>query len=164
MVNTSFAQKATRIKLVATDIDGVWTDACMYYTSKGEAMKMFSTYDGMAVQLLREANIPVVIMTGEDSEIVTRRAEKLKIDRVYLAEKHKLKRLTDICAEMDLQLSEVAFIGDDLNDIEVLQNVGFSAMPPNSPMLDNFTPDFISERCGGKGAFRDFADEILKYH
>ena len=149
------------IKLVGTDIDGVWTDASMYYSADGDIMKSFSTYDGMGVQLLREAGIPLIIMTGEDTEIVTMRAQKLGIDRIFQGENEKLKRLKEVCAELDITLGEVAYIGDDVNDLDVLRAVGLSAMPPNSPILDQFSPDYLTTRSGGDGAFRDFVDFIL---
>jgi len=149
------------IKLVGTDIDGVWTDARMYYSADGDIMKSFSTYDGMGVQLLREAGIPVVIMTGEDTEIVAMRAQKLGIDRVFQGENEKLKRLKEICSELDITLDQVAYIGDDVNDLDVLRAVGISAMPLNSPILDQFNPDHLTTRSGGDGAFRDFVDFIL---
>ena len=152
---------AKNIKLVGTDIDGVWTDARMYYSADGDIMKSFSTYDGMGVQLLREAGIPLIIMTGEDTEIVAKRAQKLGIDRIFQGENEKLKRLKEVCTEFGITLDEVAYIGDDLNDVDVLQAVGISAMPPNSPILDQFTPDYLTTRSGGDGAFRDFVDFIL---
>ncbi|MBT5955320.1 MAG: HAD-IIIA family hydrolase [Candidatus Marinimicrobia bacterium] len=152
---------AKNIKLVGTDIDGVWTDARMYYSADGDIMKSFSTYDGMGVQLLREAGIPLIIMTGEDTEIVAKRAQKLGIDRIFQGENEKLKRLKEVCTELGITLDEVAYIGDDLNDVDVLQAVGISAMPPNSPILDQFTPDYLTTRSGGDGAFRDFVDFIL---
>ena len=113
------------IKLVATDIDGVWTDAKMHYTDNGDFMKSFSTYDGMAVQLLRENNIETVIITSENSNIVLQRAKKLKINNVIIGEKNKLKRIKKICSDKKIKLNEVAYIGDDINDIEVLKVVGF---------------------------------------
>ncbi|MBT5077396.1 MAG: HAD-IIIA family hydrolase, partial [Candidatus Marinimicrobia bacterium] len=149
---------AKNIKLVGTDIDGVWTDARMYYSADGDIMKSFSTYDGMGVKLLREAGIPLIIMTGEDTEIVAKRAQKLGIDRIFQGENEKLKRLKEVCTELGITLDEVAYIGDDLNDVDVLQAVGISAMPPNSPILDQFTPDYLTTRSGGDGAFRDFVD------
>lgn len=152
---------AKNIKLVGTDIDGVWTDARMYYSADGDIMKSFSTYDGMGVKLLREAGIPLIIMTGEDTEIVAKRAQKLGIDRIFQGENEKLKRLKEVCTELGITLDEVAYIGDDLNDVDVLQAVGISAMPPNSPILDQFTPDYLTTRSGGDGAFRDFVDFIL---
>ncbi len=149
------------IKLVGTDIDGVWTDATMYYTAAGDFMKAFSTYDGAAVQLLREAGIEVVILSGEDTEIVRKRAEKLGITRFWLGEKHKLKRMQYICQTLEITLEEVAYIGDDLNDLDLLKAVGFSALPPNSPIQHRFTPDYVTLRRGGEGAFRDFVEELL---
>tara|TARA_B100000959_G_C14726856_1_gene519296 strand:+ start:55 stop:540 length:486 start_codon:yes stop_codon:yes gene_type:complete len=151
------------IKLVATDIDGVWTNAKMYYTEKGDYMKAFSTYDGMATSLLKKNNIEVAILTSENSNIVKERAKKLNIKYVYINEKEKLLRIKYLCNRLGISLSEVAYIGDDINDIDVLTNVGISAMPINSPILDKYTPDYITKRSGGNGAFREFADLILKY-
>lgn len=155
------SNSAKNIKLVGTDIDGVWTDARMYYSADGDIIKSFSTYDGMGVQLLREAGIPLIIMTGENTEIVAMRAEKLGIDRIFQGENEKLKRLKEVCAELDITLGEVAYIGDDVNDLDILRAVGISAMPPNSPILDQFSPDYLTNRSGGNGAFRDFVDFIL---
>jgi YrbI family 3-deoxy-D-manno-octulosonate 8-phosphate phosphatase len=155
------SNSAKNIKLVGTDIDGVWTDARMYYSADGDIIKSFSTYDGMGVQLLREAGIPLIIMTGENTEIVAMRAQKLGIDRIFQGENEKLKRLKEVCAELDITLGEVAYIGDDVNDLDILRAVGISAMPPNSPILDQFSPDYLTNRSGGNGAFRDFVDFIL---
>ena len=153
--------KANKIKLVATDIDGVWTDARMYFTPDGELMKSFSTYDGMAVAMLKKGGIIVAILTGENSDIVKTRAEKLKIDEVYVNEHEKLKRLTYLSKKYEISMEEVAYIGDDVNDLEVLGAVGLSAMAGNSPILDQFSPDYTTTRYGGNGAFREFADIIL---
>ena len=153
--------KAKKIKLVATDIDGVWTDARMYFTPDGELMKSFSTYDGMAVAMLKKRGIIVAILTGENSDIVKARAEKLNVDEVYVNEHEKLKRLTYLSKKYKISMEEVAYIGDDVNDLEVLGAVGLSAMAGNSPILDQFSPDYITIRHGGNGAFREFADIIL---
>tara|TARA_B100000131_G_C17829571_1_gene497115 strand:- start:4 stop:480 length:477 start_codon:yes stop_codon:yes gene_type:complete len=150
------------IKLVATDIDGVWTDAKMHYTENGDFMKSFSTYDGMAVQLLREKNIETVIITSEKSNIVIERAKKLNIKNVVIGEKNKLERIKKICKNKNINLNEVAYIGDDINDIEVLKNVGFSALTSNSPIKKQIKVDYITNRKGGDGAFREFVDLILK--
>tara|TARA_B100000029_G_scaffold149199_1_gene144460 strand:- start:813 stop:1289 length:477 start_codon:yes stop_codon:yes gene_type:complete len=150
------------IKLVATDIDGVWTDAKMHYTEEGDYIKSFSTYDGMAVQLLREKNIETVIITSENSNIVLQRAKKLKIKNVTIGEKNKLERIKKICSDKKIDLSEVAYIGDDINDIEVLKAVGFSALASNSPIKEKIRVDYITTRKGGDGAFREFVDLILE--
>ena len=154
-------EKARNIKLVGTDIDGVWTDSKMYVTPEGEWMKGFSTYDGMATSMLRDKGIIVAILTGENSDVVLARAEKLRIDEVYVDEHEKLKRLTYLTKKYEISMDEVAFIGDDVNDLEVLEVVGLSAMAGNSPILDQFSPDYVTIRHGGNGAFREFADIIL---
>ena len=153
--------KAKKIKLIGTDIDGVWTDARMYVTPEGVWMKAFSTYDGMATAMLKKRGIIVAILTGENSDIVIARAEKLNIDEVYVDEHEKLKRLTYLSKKYEISMDEVAYIGDDINDLEVLKAVGFSALAGNSPIQDQFTPDYITTRHGGNGAFREFADIIL---
>ena len=157
----NLTKKARKIKLVGTDIDGVWTDSKMYVTPEGEWMKAFSTYDGMATAMLRDKGIIVAILTGENSDVVLSRAEKLKIDEVYVDEHEKLKRLTYLTKKYEISMDEVAFIGDDVNDLEVLGVVGLSAMAGNSPILDQFSPDYVTTRHGGNGAFREFADIIL---
>ena len=154
-------EKAKKIKLVGTDIDGVWTDSKMYVTPNGEWMKAFSTYDGMATAMLKENGIIVAILTGENSDVVISRAEKLQIDEVYVDEHEKLKRLTYLTKKYDITMDEVAYIGDDVNDLEVLKVVGISALAGNSPIQDQFTPDYVTTRHGGNGAFREFADIIL---
>ena len=154
---------APNIKLIASDIDGVWTDAKMHYTDRGEYMKSFSSYDGMAVSFLKELKIDVAILTSENSQIVKRRAEKLNIKYVYINETEKLLRMKSLCNRLNISLSNVAYIGDDVNDLDLLQKVGVSAMPLNSPILNLFNPDYITKRMGGDGAFREFVDLIIQY-
>ncbi|MAV65320.1 MAG: acylneuraminate cytidylyltransferase [Candidatus Marinimicrobia bacterium] len=149
------------IKLIATDIDGVWTDARMYYTDQGDYMKAFSTYDGMAIQILKDLKIPVAILTSEDTQIVKQRAKKLGIKNVFINETEKLKRMHYLCKKMKIKMKNVAYIGDDLNDFDLLNNVGLSGAPSNSPILSKFCPDIITEKKGGEGAFREFVDTIL---
>ena len=151
------------IKLIASDIDGVWTDAKMHYTDAGEFIKSFSTYDGMAVALLKELKIDVAVLTSENSEIVKRRAEKLRIKYVYINETEKLLRMESLCNRLNISLSNVAYIGDDINDLDLLKKVGISAMPINSPILNLFNPDYITKKRGGDGAFREFVDLIIQY-
>ena len=120
-------------KLVITDIDGVWTDGGMYYTEQGDVMKRFSVKDGWGVIFLRKLNIPVAIMTGENTQIVQKRADKLKIDYCYLGVKDKVAQAEELCRELGITLQDVAFIGDDVNDLALLRKVGFSASPSNTP-------------------------------
>ena len=163
-MNKKLKDKARQIKLIATDIDGVWTDAKMYYSKEGVFMKSFSTYDGMGVELLQKANFIVCILTSENSNIVKARAKKLNIQEVYVNEKQKLLRIKYLAEKYNINLDEIAYIGDDINDLEILKAVGLSAMPSSSPILNMITPDIITDRKGGEGSFREFIDHILFVH
>ncbi len=148
-------------KLVITDIDGVWTDGGMYYTREGDFMKRFCVQDGWGVQFLKTLNIPLAFVTGEETEIVKKRAEKLQITHCYTGVKDKVAKATELCNQLGINLEEVAFIGDDLNDIELLRKVGFSASPVNAPEYIKKEVDFVTATSGGKGAFREFVEKIL---
>ena len=154
-------KKAQGIKLVATDIDGVWTDSRMYVTKDGDWMKAFSTYDGMATAMLKKKGIIIAILTSENTDIVLARAKKLKIKEVYINEHEKKKRLIYLSKKYEIPLEKIAYIGDDINDLEVLKVVGLSALPANSPIQNLFQPDYVTKRKGGYGAFREFSDIIL---
>jgi YrbI family 3-deoxy-D-manno-octulosonate 8-phosphate phosphatase len=158
---SSLKLKASHIKMVVTDIDGVWTDAKMYYTSDGELMKAFSTYDGMAVDLLKQASITTAVISGENSGPVAARVEKLGIKDVHLGISDKLEVFEGLLEKYNLSADEVAFIGDDINDYEVMQVAGLSASPANTPAFNILKPDILLERSGGEGAFRELADIIL---
>ena len=149
------------IKLVITDIDGVWTDGGMYYTAEGDVMKRFSVKDGWGVSFLHKAGIPVAILTGENTPIVQRRAEKLKIDYCFLGIKDKVAQAEALCAELGIGLGEVAFIGDDLNDLPLLRRVGFSASPVNTPDYVKREVDYVTTAHGGYGAFCEFVEKLL---
>ena len=153
--------KAKQIKLIGTDIDGVWTDARMYYTPEGEWMKAFSTYDGMATAMLKDRGYILAILTSENSDIVLQRAKKLNIDEVYVNENEKLKRMEYLAKKYNITLNEVAYIGDDINDLPLLKSVGLSALSGNSPIINQFKPDYVTKRYGGDGAYREFIEIIL---
>lgn len=148
-------------KLVLTDIDGVWTDGGMYYDQTGNEWKKFHTYDSAGVLFCHQLNIPVGIITGEETEIVRRRAEKLKVDYLFQGISNKLDVANKICAKLNISLDDVAFIGDDLNDIDLLRNVGISAAPSSAPSYVKNIVSFITEKKGGEGAFREFVERIL---
>ncbi|WP_454987990.1 KdsC family phosphatase [Capnocytophaga leadbetteri] len=148
-------------KLIATDIDGVWTDGGMYYDQGGNEWKKFNTYDSAGVLFARKFNIPIAIITGEDTEIVRRRATKLKVDRLFMGVENKLIVLSELCGELKISLSEVAYIGDDINDIEVLKNVGLSACPSSAPDYIKELVTIICSKKGGEGVFREFVETIL---
>lgn len=148
-------------KLVLTDIDGVWTDGGMYYDQTGNEWKKFNTSDSAGILFCKKINIPVGIITGEDTEIVKRRAEKLKIDFLYQGVSDKLTVAKAICKELQISLDDVAYIGDDLGDIELLAHVGISASPSNAPEYIKTKVNFVTTKAGGEGAFREFVETII---
>ena len=149
------------IRLILTDIDGVWTDGGMYYDQMGNEWKRFSTYDGRGVTLAHEYNIPVGIITGEETEIVRRRAEKLKVDYLFQGVSNKLSVATQLCKDLDISLSQVAYIGDDLADIELIKSVGYSAVPAGAPLESLNLSDIVLTKHGGEGAFREFVEALI---
>ncbi len=149
-------------KLIITDIDGVWTDGGMYYTREGDVMKRFHVSDGWGVIFCRDLGIPVAIMTGENTEIVQKRGEKLRVPYIYLGVKDKLKLAQELCAELGISLQDVAFMGDDINDLPLLLQVGLSASPGNAVEYVKERVQVVTRRYGGNGAFREFIEWILK--
>lgn len=151
-------------KLVITDIDGVWTDGGMYYDQTGNEWKKFVTADSAGVLFCRNLKIPVAIMTGEETEIVKRRAEKLKVDFLFQGVKDKLATAIELCNKLNITLNDVAFIGDDLNDLRLLREVGISGTPNNAPNYIKKEVTIITKKKGGEGAFREFVETILLKH
>lgn len=151
-----------RIKLVLTDVDGVLTDGGMYYGSEGDTLKRFNTRDGMGMELLRNRGILTGIITREQTGIVSQRAKKLQVDILIQGCRDKLPAFQQILAERNLKASEVAYIGDDLNDVEVLAHVGFSAAPADAADEAKNSAHYICTRKGGEGCFREFAEVILR--
>lgn len=149
------------IKLVITDIDGVWTDGGMYYDNTGNELKKFNTYDSAGVRFLDINNIPLVIITGEDTEIVKRRAFKLGIKYLKLGSKDKLSDAKNFLEELCIKSEETAYIGDDIIDVALLKYVGFSGCPNNSPQYVKNNCNWIGKKNGGDGAFREFVEHIL---
>ncbi|ARV07279.1 acylneuraminate cytidylyltransferase [Polaribacter sp. SA4-10] len=148
-------------KLVLTDIDGVWTDCGMYYDEKGNELKKFNTYDSAGVLFCKLLDIPFGIITGENAKSVERRAKKLKADYLFLGAKNKLEIVKDLAKELKIQLSDIAYIGDDINDYLVLKNVGLSAVPKSAPIYMKEIVDWQLEKKGGEGVFREFVEKIL---
>ena len=155
------------IKLFATDVDGVLTDAGMYYDNKGNELKKFNTHDGMSFKLLREKGIKSAIITSEETNIVENRSKKLNVDYLYqsVSGKNKLDVIKEICMKENIHLSEVAYIGDDINDLEALSVVGLAACPSNATQsIKNIENIIHLKKSGGNGAVREFVEIILANH
>jgi N-acylneuraminate cytidylyltransferase len=152
------------IRLVLSDVDGVLTDAGMYYSAAGDIMKKFNTHDGMGFNLLQQAGIKVGIITSENTEIVSKRAEKLKLDFVRQGHRFggKLEVAMEICDKMGITLKEVAYIGDDVNCKALLEQVGFAACPADaSDAILGISGIHVLEKRGGEGCFRELAELVL---
>lgn len=159
------ARDFSKIKLFATDVDGVLTDAGMYYSEKGDELKKFNTHDGKALELMRKKGVKTAIITSEQTEMVARRGAKLKVDYVFQGLQHggKLDAILEMCKKENIQLSEVAYIGDDINCREALENVGFAACPANALPDIKAIPNIIHlEKSGGEGAIREFYERFMK--
>jgi 3-deoxy-D-manno-octulosonate 8-phosphate phosphatase (KDO 8-P phosphatase) len=148
-------------KIILTDIDGVWTDAGMYYDQKGNELKKFSTSDSAGVIFSNKLNILVGIITGEDTEIVKNRAKKLRIDILYQGVSDKVSVAKEICKKYNISLEEVAYIGDDIGDYNLLKLVGFSCAPANASDYIKKIVDYVTIKKGGEGAFREFVEHII---
>ena len=156
--------KNKKIKVFLSDVDGTLTDSGMYYSNSGEELKKFNTHDGKGFELLKKNNIKVGIITSENTLIVEKRAEKMKLDYLFqgLEHKGKLNVALEICKKENISLNEVAYIGDDINCIELLQNVGLAACPSNAILEVKTIPHInIMTHKGGEGAVREFASLIL---
>jgi YrbI family 3-deoxy-D-manno-octulosonate 8-phosphate phosphatase len=150
------------IRLFATDVDGVLTDAGMYYSESGDEWKKFNTHDGMGIKLLQKAGLITAIVTQERTRLVARRAEKLAIPELHQGVMDKLSVIREMAMRHGVSLRQVAYIGDDVNDIEALKAVGLSAAPANSLPQVLGIVDYICEKRGGEGAVRELVELILE--
>jgi 3-deoxy-D-manno-octulosonate 8-phosphate phosphatase (KDO 8-P phosphatase) len=153
--------RARRVRLLCVDVDGVLTDAGMYYGANGEVLKKFNTRDGMGLARVREAGMAVALISGEDSAIVHARAAKLKIDDVFSGVSNKRATIDDLCARKNLQLEEVAFIGDDLNDLPALECVGLACAVADAAEPVLAVAHYVTRRRGGDGAVREVCEFLI---
>lgn len=162
--NIHLKEKIKKIKIVITDNDGVLTDTGVYFSDKGEAFKRYSIRDGMGVERLRKyAGIETIIITGEESGSVKARARKLNIKEYYLGVKKKAEILPQIMKKNSVKPENIAFIGDDSNDFELMKLVGFRATPADGMSFIKEMADYVCMNKGGHGAFREFAELILAF-
>lgn len=166
MVSENEMQNTERktIKLFLTDVDGVLTDAGMYYSESGDELKKFNTHDGMGLQLIREKGIKTGIITSENTNMVERRFNKLKLDYLYQGKREggKLASVKEICEKEGITLVEVAYIGDDVNCFDLLSSVGLAACPADALTAIKNIPGIIQmKKKGGEGCVREFIELIM---
>jgi YrbI family 3-deoxy-D-manno-octulosonate 8-phosphate phosphatase len=155
------AALAAGVRLLCVDVDGVLTDAGMYYGPDGEVLKKFNTRDGMGVARVREVGVAVAIISGEDSAIVHARAAKLKIDDVFCGATNKRLAVEELCSRHGLELAEVAFIGDDLNDLPALECVGLPCAVADAAEPVQQVARYVTSRRGGDGAVREVCEMLI---
>lgn len=153
--------KIKKIKAVLTDCDGVLTNGGMYYTESGDEFKRFNTRDGMAFKILNESGYLTGVITGENAKSVENRAKKLHMEVVYLGVIDKLKTCKEICEKYELKLSEIAYFGDDINDLELLKHVGFSIAPKDAEKIIKRDVDYITKAKGGEGVIREVVNKFF---
>ncbi|MEC4681493.1 MAG: HAD hydrolase family protein [Nitrospirota bacterium] len=149
------------LKLFATDVDGVLTDAGMYYGESGEELKKFHTRDGMGIKLLQAEGVVTAIITMEQTKIVARRAKKLGISEVFQGAKDKVSVLTHLSGKLGIPFEQMAYMGDDVNDVAALQTVGYAAAPADCVDQVRQVVHYICHKKGGEGAVREVIDMIL---
>jgi 3-deoxy-D-manno-octulosonate 8-phosphate phosphatase (KDO 8-P phosphatase) len=153
--------RARKVRLLCVDVDGVLTDAGMYYGADGEVLKKFNTRDGMGLARVREAGVAVAIISGEDSAIVHARAAKLNIDDVFCGASNKRVAIDELCTRHGLDLDEVAFIGDDLNDLPALECVGLACAVSDAAEPVQAIAHYVTRRRGGDGAVREVCEFLI---
>ena len=153
--------KIKKIEILLTDVDCVLTDCGMYYDKRGDSMKKFHARDGMAVTLLRKKRIPTIIVTKEKTIIVRKWAKRMKVYKTYDGIVDKVSILSKICKTFNVKSEQVAYIGDDVNDLELLKNVGFSAVPNDAISEAKIIADYICKTNGGNGVLREIADLVI---
>ena len=161
MMKKSLTNKISKIKLVLTDVDGVLTDGGRYYSINGESMKKFHTRDGMGVNLLLRNKIKTCIVTKENSKIIRRWAKDMNIFKIYANAIHKEEFLPKICKKFSLNSYNIAYIGDDVNDLEILERVGLSISPKDANQEVKKIVDYTCNSLGGEGVLREICDLII---
>jgi len=149
------------LKLFAMDVDGVLTDAGMYYGESGEELKKFNTRDGMGIKLLQAEGVMIAIITMEQTKIVARRAKKLGITEVFQGAKDKVSVLTHLAEKFNIPFEQMAYMGDDVNDVAALQKVGYAAAPADCADQVRQVVHYICQKNGGEGVVREVIDMIL---
>lgn len=155
-------RRLRRVKLVVTDVDGVLTDSITYFSADGEALKGFNHRDGQGTRILRQMGLELAILTGEPSPIVAARGRKLNLKDVLLGVEDKLPALKALAARRGVSLEETAYLGDDLNDLEVLEHVGVAVVPADGCPEARARAHWITKAVGGRGVLREFVDRLRR--
>jgi 3-deoxy-D-manno-octulosonate 8-phosphate phosphatase (KDO 8-P phosphatase) len=153
-----------RVQLLVLDVDGVLTDGGLYYTESGEELKKFNVKDGMGIKLILKAGLEVAIITASDAPATRHRAQKLGIQHVWMGVEDKFAALKELCDKLDLDLSQVAYMGDDINDLAVMRAVGCPLTVADAMQANRAVAIYTTEKTGGDGAVREICNLLLSLH
>lgn len=153
-----------RIDYLVLDVDGVFTDGCVYYNAEGEMAKKFNMRDGMGLEILRQNKVEVIVLTSENSELVAQRMKKLQIKHTFLGVKDKFSFLTQFLLDRNSSFGAVAYVGDDVNDLANICSVGWSFTPSDAVEAVKANADYILNNASGEGAIRETCEILLKYN
>lgn len=154
-------ERAARVRLACFDVDGTLTDGRLLFDSEGRELKAFHVHDGLGLVLLRKAGIEVAFVTARASTIAERRAAELGLTEVHTAVADKLARVGEMATRLGIGMDEVSFMGDDLPDLRVMAQVGFSAAPASAHPWVRERVHWRTSACAGNGAAREFCDLLL---
>ncbi len=157
-------KESKKITHLVLDVDGVFTDGCVYFSSEGEFLKKFDMRDGMGLEILRQHDVEVIVITSEISRLVEQRMNKLKIDKAYFGVKDKYSFLRKLAYDNDLDLNNFAYLGDDINDLAGMLSVGWSFAPNNAMNIIKHNADFTFDTNSAAGAIRSACEHIMKYN
>lgn len=160
-VPESVRQRAQNVRLVAFDVDGVLTDGSLLYNESGEQLKRFNALDGHGLKMLKQSGIRVALITGRSGPIVMRRAADLGIALVYQDARDKAQLISTIASDQNLNLDQIAYLGDDIIDLQAMQKVGLAVSVPHAPIYIQQAAHWVTTINGGFGAARELADIIL---
>ncbi len=162
----SVMKLAKKIKLVILDVDGVLTDGSLYFDNQGQEFKAFNSKDGHGIRLLLENDIEVALITGRQSELVKHRAKNLKLNDnlIYQGYRDKIPAFNDLLKKTHLQKDQIAYVGDDVIDLPIMSQVGFSIAVKDSNWFVIDNADWVTTKKGGKGAVREVCELILDAH
>lgn len=157
-------KKQERINYLVLDVDGVFTDGCVYYDANGELTKKFDMRDGMGLEILRQHEVEVIVITSENSDLVAKRMQKLNIKHTFLGVKDKFSMLQNFLHQQNANWSELAYVGDDVNDLACLCTVAWSFAPQNATTVVKQHVDFVLNNNSANGAIREVSEWIMKYN
>ncbi|KAI9133970.1 HAD family hydrolase [Acaryochloris sp. CCMEE 5410] len=161
-ISSDLQSRLANVKLLALDVDGVLTDGGLYYTETGTELKKFNVKDGQGLKLLMQSGVDVAIITASDSPVTRHRAKKLGIQHVFLGVEEKLSVLKSLCQTLNIELSQVAYAGDDVNDVPILQNIGCPFTVNDAMPANRGAAIYITQKNGGCGAVRELCDLLIQ--